>query len=124
MFSPIAQVVAALSLGPASAQVVQVNTDTRYARVQPYNFYLVNDKKSIFFLLTATRVPPKIEANAVQLSQNGAFEFVSIPVGFDDIDNLLASVNPRKFVLFTEVKAYTLEQLVNRMLEMGIFAIE
>lgn len=129
IFSDISGIVSKLSTGPASVLVVEISSNVRYAIVQPYNFYFINDCKTIKYLLTASRLPSNADYNAVEFfisdnHQNTNMRYIKSDKTINEIYQYLITNKYYKFVLFKEVKAYTIEQLLNKILEMGIFTIQ
>lgn len=132
LFLDINRIIANLSTGPTAAIVMEISSNVRYAIVQPYNFYFINNKKSIIFLLTSTRVPPNTNYNAIEFyssetkNNNGRQNYIVSSLTINDINKYFTNNynKSRKFILFKEVSARTIEEILNEMLSLGIFTIE
>lgn len=129
IFTDIPGIIAKLSTGPTSALVIEISSNIRYAIVQPYNFYFINDKKSIIYLLTSSRVPTNSNFNAIEFfssektKTNGAQKYIISHITINDVNKYFTNSHD-KFILFKEVKPRTIEEILNKMLEIGIFTIE
>lgn len=133
IFTEIGEIVAKLSTGPTAALVIEISSNVRYAIVQPYNFYFINNKKSIVLMLTSSRVPPNTNFNAIELfstdnsrqkdEKKVRQNYIVSKTTINDINKYFTNKH-YKFILFKDVKAYTIEEILNRMLELGIFTIE
>lgn len=129
IFSDISDIVSKLSTGPASIIVVEISSNLRYAIVQPYNFYLINNGKTIQYLLTSSRIPPNSDYNAVEFFISNkdlttSLKYINSDTNMNDINQYFNTNTNHKFILFKEVKSYTIEQLLNKILQLGIFTME
>lgn len=133
LFSDMNKIIADLSTGPTAAIVMEISSNVRYAIVQPYNFYFINNKKSIVYLLTATRVPTNTNYNAIEFFSSVAARDTNVRHNYIVSQTTINDINKyftnnynksEKFILFKEVSARTIEDILNEMLTQGIFTIE
>lgn len=128
VFANIGSIISKLSTGPAACLVVEIGSNLRYAIVQPYNFYFINDCKTIVHLLTYSRVPKNYSFNAIEILDSdevpNGWRYTTSDTTMNDINKYFSENRYHKFILFTEVQSYTIEQLLNRILELGIFTIK
>lgn len=133
LFSDINKIITDLSTGPTAALVMEISSNVRYAIVQPYNFYFINNKKSIVYLLTSTRVPTNTNYNAIEFFSNthdkksyGIHNYIISSITINDINKYFTNNHTKstKFILFKKVAARSIEDILNEMLQQGIFTIE
>lgn len=155
-YSDLQDIVAKLSTGPTAAIVVEASSSLRYAIVQPYNFYFINNKVSVIMLLSSSRLPPNSQFNAVEFfsttytndrktdiiidGDEDVYEdddggddqatkktvrqrYVVSNVSFSDMAQYFKN-KYTKIILFKDVKARTIEEILNKMLELGVFTIK
>lgn len=118
------QFIANYSYGPASVMISQIGNE-RYAKIIPYNYYCVYRDKTIYILLPATyAVDVKCDNDrtvAMQISRDG-IKKVCVSTSIQKITNALND-NAVKVTLFTNVATYTIETLINKCLERGVFSL-
>lgn len=102
LFSDITKVIADLSTGPTAAIVMEISSNVRYAIVQPYNFYFINNKKSIVYLLSASRVPTNTNYNAIEFfssvtsrDTNIRHNYIVSPTTINDINKYLPTITTK-----------------------------
>lgn len=134
LFSDITRIIANLSTGPTAALVIEISSNVRYAIVQPYNFYFINNKKSIVYLLTSTRVPTNSNYNAIEFfsdtkakssSKSGTQNYIVSQTTINDLNKYFTDNYHKcvKCILFKDVSARTIEDILNEMLSQGIFIV-
>lgn len=124
MFKVIAGFLAEQSYGPASVTITEIESK-RYAKIEPYNYYVVYFDKTINVLLPNGYVNLKckdgftlaLQATAVG-NKIGCLQY-SIPF----VDEQISNNKRKKYTLSRKVEVYTLSELIDKCIELGLFQI-
>lgn len=121
MFSDIADFISKASIGPATVYFAD-SGNVRCGIIRPYNHHIINTNDSLYILLTTSRIMGNGGYNSIQFTSS-KMNYSNIDVSFDQVVKLI-SKNFSKMVLFNDVRAYTIKQMLDRCIELGVFTIK
>lgn len=124
MFTAFKNFIYLISYGPASISYIRENS-TIYARIDPYNHYIINRNGVLYYMLPPAAI--RHGRNAVRFAateprQSKVWLDNPIP-SMEDLFVVKVS-KIRKQPLFNQIQAYSLEQLINRAIEIGVLQIK
>lgn len=125
IFNSISKVIAKYSYGICVATVRQISASLRCCRIDPYNYYLLNDAGSVIVLLPyAQRVDSRY--NGIAFSGNSK-QYVSTWTA-EACEKLLTdsqtSDPPTRIVLFRDLKHHKIIDIINRLIELRVFQLQ
>lgn len=118
MFSGIVDIIENLSYGPTSIVYRDVNLKLRVLRIDPYNYYLVNENGKIYILLTLCDGGSK----ALVVNSSGS-KHVCVNITPLQIERVL-NFKSNKITLTRKVESLKMDELLNLAIEKCILSID
>lgn len=120
IFEAISYVIQKYSYGPCIAIVADINSSVRACCIKPFNYYFLNIGGKVIVILPSHQA--LTNQNGILLSYKGLTEFVNTWTA-GTCERLINHNAPQKFVLFRDTKNHRLVDIINRLIEKGIFSL-
>lgn len=121
MFFPIYDCIKNYSYGPVSVTFVDID-QYRYARIDPYNFYLINVSKEKIYLIHPGTIGCENGSIGCIVLDSTSNTRKCLNTSIPTIESILKN-NPTKIVLSTDVKSFHIEDLINLAISNGVLQV-
>lgn len=121
MFTEIYSFLSNYSYGPTSI-IFCDSIGCRFARIEPYNYYLMNMEEKIYFIIPSSHGNCKDKVSCIKFTRLNS-EIVCTNISIVMIHNILSRNKTHKCILSRKTDSMGVEKLINLCIEKGVLRV-